>query len=94
MSFVAGEIFFVNQEVVISIQFPKPAVKDVKVLITKVLSHDIDIRLVAHLNKRVHEITQLEVSPCYLFIVICVYVEEYTHNDGICIPVLEFWGSL
>lgn len=33
VSFVPGEVFLVNEEVVISVQFPEPAVKHIEVLI-------------------------------------------------------------
>lgn len=56
MALVPREVFFIYQKVVVGVQLPESAVKDIEVLIREILTHDIDIVLVAHLKKGLHEV--------------------------------------
>jgi len=49
MAFVPGKIFFIYQEIMVSIQLPETAVKNIKMLIGEVLSNFIDVFFVSHL---------------------------------------------
>lgn len=63
-------------------------------LVRKVLTHNIDVILIAHLEKRLHEIGQFEISPCNLVVIIGVHYKKYTHDYRISVAVLEFWCRL
>jgi hypothetical protein len=49
MAFIPGKVFFIYQEIMVSIQLPEAAVEHVEMLIREVLSNFIDIFFVGHL---------------------------------------------
>ena len=89
MALVPREVLFVYEEVVISVELPKPAIQHIKMLIRKVLPHDVDIILIADLEESFQKITVSEVPPSYLAIIIRVKGKEYTHYYRISIAVLK-----
>ena len=56
MTLVAREIFLVDQEVVIGVQLPEPAVKDIEMLVTEVLSHFVYVLLSAYMVQYSEEV--------------------------------------
>lgn len=89
MALIPREVFLVYQEIVVGIQLPKSAVKDIEMLVRKVLAHNVDIVLIAHLKKGIHQVGKLEVAPRYLVVIIRVNYEKYPHHDCVGVPVLE-----
>jgi len=79
---------------VIRVQLPKPAVEDVEMLVREVLPHHVDVVLVAYLMESLHQIRQLEVAPRNLVIIIGVDDEEYSHDHGVCVAILELGSGL
>ena len=51
MTFISGEVFFVDKEIMVCVKFPEAAVKNIKVLIWKVLSDFIYVFFVCYLPK-------------------------------------------
>lgn len=94
MPFITRKVFFINQKVVVRVQLPKSAIKDIKVLIREILSHNIDIIFVTHLKKCVHKVWLLKISPCYFPIIVWIQHKENSHYYCICIPILKFWSRL
>ena len=70
MTLVAAEILLINDEIVIGIQLPKPAVQHVEVLVAEKLSDLVDIVLGVHLVKHVKQVTVLEVTISDLTVII------------------------
>ena len=54
VTFVSREILLIYKKIVVCIQLPEPTIKDVKMLIGKVLAYNVDIVFVAHLYKSFH----------------------------------------
>ena len=51
MTLISGKVFLVYQEIMIIIEFPKPAIEHVKMFVREILPHHIDIVLAAHLKE-------------------------------------------
>ena len=49
MAFVASEVFFLNKEVVVVIEFSKSAVEYVEVFVAKVVADFVDVLFSVHL---------------------------------------------
>ena len=94
VTFIAREVFFIDQEVMICIQFPEPAIEHIEVLVAEVLSDFVDVLLVAYVVQHVKQVRVFEVTEVNLAIVICVQSIEDSHHDCICVSLLEFWGLL
>ena len=90
MTLVPGKVLLVYQEIVVRIQFPKSAIQDIKMLIRKVLTDDIDVIFIAHLKEGLHQIGQFEISPRNLVIIVGVNYKKNTHDYGVCVAILEF----
>ena len=63
-------------------------------LVRKVLTYNIDVILIAHLEERLHEIGQFEIAPCDFIVIIGVDYKKYTHDYRISVAILEFWCRL
>jgi len=63
-------------------------------LVRKVLTHHVDVVLIAHLEERLHQIWQFEVAPCNFVVIIRVHYKKYAHDYGIGVSILEFWRRL
>jgi len=63
-------------------------------LIRKVLTHNIDVVFIAHLEESIHQIRKFEITPRNLVIIVGVHYKKYTHYYGVSVAVLEFWCRL
>ena len=94
MALVSRKVLLVYQKIVIGVQLPKPAVEHVEVLVREVLSHHVDIILIAYLMESVHQIRQLEVTPRNLVIIVGIDDEEYSHDHSVRVAILELGSGL
>jgi len=70
MPFIAREIFLVNEEVVVSVQLPKPAVKYIKVLVGEIFPDFVDVFFLGNLLEDLTQVRLLEISERNLSIII------------------------
>ena len=63
-------------------------------LVREVLPHYVDVVLITYLMESLHQIRQLEVAPRNLVIIIGIHDEEYSHNYGVRVTILELWSGL
>lgn len=43
MSFISSKVLFVNDEIVVGVEFPKAAVQDVEMFVREIISHAVDV---------------------------------------------------
>lgn len=89
MTFVTREVLLVNKEVVIGVQFPEPTVKNVKMLVTEVGPHLINVLFRADNLKYVEKVGVLEVSIRYFSVIVRVKRVEYSHDYCVCVALLK-----
>ena len=94
MALVSRKVLLVYQKIVIGVQLPKPAIEYIEMLVREVLPHHVDIILATHLIESLHQIRQLEVTPRDLVIIIGIDDEEYSHDHGVGVAVLELGRGL
>ena len=63
-------------------------------LIRKVLTHNIDVVFIAHLEESIHQIRKFESTPRNLVIIIGIDDEEYSHDHSVRVAVLELGSGL
>ena len=93
MAFVSGEVFFVNQEVVVGVKFPESTVKHIEVFVREVLPNLIYVFFVGHLEEDIGQIRVLKVAPRDLPVVVSVELVKNAHNDCVSVPLLELRGG-
>lgn len=70
VAFISGEIFFVNQEIVICVELPESAIQNIEMLIGKILANYVDVAFIAYLHEGVHQIGILEITPSYFSVIV------------------------
>jgi len=78
----------------ICIKLPKSAVKDIKMLVGKIIPYPIDVIFCIYVEQSFNKVRILEISVHDLSIIVLIQREEYSHNYCISIPVLKLWGRL
>jgi len=94
VSLLLGELVLGDEEVVVLVQLPKPALEHVKVLLGEQLAHVVDVVLLVHLHEDVLEVAFLHVLQGEAAAVVQVLCPEDTDDHRVGLALLELGSAL
>ena len=94
MALVPREVLLIDQEVVVRVQLPEPAVQNVEVLVREILANLVDVFLRAHLLQHVKQVRVFKVAPRDLPVVVRVESVKDAHDYCVGVALLELWRLL